>query len=308
MACGVSEEGLLAPEAAVSPVDARVVSVDAGASDTGAADVQSPDTGTTDAGWLDASVADALASDTGPSEAATPDSSALDAGVRDAGTPETGAHEAGIDAGAPDTGAPSPASCTDLNLGQGTSTQTLYLGHDPTKPWTATCVKAGAVTKTYLTLPTGNASSYPVGGCASATGGSTGVVSTYSRVLFDPATLTVDTSDSSGATSTGHTHETSGNGTVNNTYDVMLFASARSCVQAGTPAQATVNLTGTHFVVDPAQAFPVQGSSASGSGQTAGAATTLSVNGFPAGISPCGSASDYYTNVGGACLKLAYAP
>ncbi len=199
-------------------------------------------------------------------------------------------------------------ACSDLALPNGTATETLYVGGDPTRPWTATCVTAGGVSKTYLPLPTGNVSAYPAGGCATAMGGGSGVVSTYSRVLFDPATLTVDTTDSSGATSTGTTHEVSGNGSVVKDYTVMLFASARSCSQGGPAAKGSITLTGTHFVVAASQLFPVQGSSASGSGATNGAVTSLTVTGYPAGISPCSSTTDYYTDTGGKCLVLTYAP
>jgi hypothetical protein len=133
-------------------------------------------------------------------------------------------------------------------------------------------------------------------------------VTTYSMVLFDPTTLLVDTSNMTGATSTGATFETSGNNTVHHQYNSMPFASARTCLNKAPAAVGTINLTGTHFVVDPSQTFTVQGSAATGSGTTVGEMTTLSVEGYPAGISPCSSVTDYYTDVGGTCLKLAYSP
>jgi hypothetical protein len=38
---------------------------------------------------------------------------------------------------------------------------------------------------------------------------------------------------------------------------------------------------------------------------SANTTVSLSVGGYPAGISPC---DDYYTTVGGSCLQLVYSP
>ena len=199
------------------------------------------------------------------------------------------------------------STCAELKLSDGTAEETLYVGGNAAKPWAATCVTSdgGTVSKTYLSLPSGNVSAYPSGGCA--TSATTGVSTTWSKVLIDPTTFIVTTNDTSFSSSTGTTKEVSGNGTVSNTYDVMFFASARSC-QPGTFAKGSVNLTGTSFVVAGSQTFTVQGSSASGSGVTTGENTAIEVEGYPAGISPCSSAGDYYTNAGGACLQLVYSP
>jgi hypothetical protein len=169
-------------------------------------------------------------------------------------------------------------------------------------PWTAVCVTTVSSSNTYLPLPsTGNQSVYPLGGCGMSVGGSAGVVTTYSRVLFDPTTLLVDTSDTTGAVSTGETYEVSGNGSFMHAYSSMAYASARSCEPTpGPSASGSINLAGTHFVVDPGQAFTVLQGTTTG----AGTAATLRVNGYPAGISAC--SNDYYTDTGGPCLKLAY--
>jgi hypothetical protein len=251
-----------------------------------------------------------LGSDAGDAGAPPRDSSIPSEDAR----PEVDADVDGADSAAgadsadsADTSALYAATCAALGLPIGTQTATLYLNNDPSMAWTATCVTTNTSSKTYLPLPTGNQSSYPLGGCATPVNGSSGVLTTWSMVRFDPTTLLVDTSDVTGATSTGATYEVSGNGSVHNQYNVMMFASARSCV-TNSQNLGTVNLTGTHFVVDSSQVFLVQGFDGTGNGTTMAENTTLSVGGQPAGISPCTSVSDYYTNVGGKCLKLAYRP
>ena len=199
-----------------------------------------------------------------------------------------------------------PETCAELNLAAGQKTVTLYAGGDPSKPWIATCVTTASGSRTYLPLPSGNSSSYPLGACATAVpGNQSGVVTTWSAVQFDPTTMTVDTSDQTFASSVGATHETSGNGSFTHQYTSMPFASARSC-STQTAATGTINLQGTSFVVDASQTFPVQGADTGGGAMTSGGITTLSVTGYPAGISPC--STDYYTETGGACLKLTYSP
>jgi hypothetical protein len=131
-------------------------------------------------------------------------------------------------------------------------------------------------------------------------------------IRVDPATLLVDTADYTGASSTGTTHEVSGGGSYVYDYTQMPYASTRSCDDVSPmTATGTVDLTGTSFAVAFAQAWPLQGFSNNGGpfgGAMLGASNTtvsLSVGGFPAGISPC---NDYYTTKGGTCLQLVYSP
>jgi len=273
-----------------------------GGADSGHVDAGHADAAEVDAARPDASVMDASHADAVTTEAGHPDASHTDASHVDAGQTDAGHVDAGVDAGIT-----YPATCAELSLPVGQKSATLYLNHSASTPWTAWCVTTASSSKSYLTLvPTVNVSTYPLGGCATlVTGKVTGATTVWSKVLFDPTTLLVDTSDLTFATSTGATFETSGNGSFTHQYNSMPFASARSCVPS-TYATATVNLTGTSFKVDPAQIFHVQGASASGSGQTTGEVTTVTVEGYPAGNAPC--SGDYYTETGGACLKLAYAP
>jgi hypothetical protein len=201
-----------------------------------------------------------------------------------------------------------PATCAEAGAGPGPQTVTLYVGGDPGKPWTAVCQGANA----YLTVPSKtNFSSYPAGGCGAAQPAA--VTTTWSMVRIDETTLVVDTSDFTGATSTGDTHEVSGNGTYVHDFTRMPYGAARSCVdQAPTKTSATIDLGGTPFVVATTQNWHIQGFSNNnqnntpfGGESTKARAVSLSVGGFPGGISPC---DDFYQTTGGACLQLTYAP
>jgi hypothetical protein len=307
LGCGLNAAGLDAADAGPQQPDAAHRHSDGAAGhpmtdahvgqdtrSSSSSDAGHADTGHVDAGQVDAGNGDARGVDAGHLDAGH-----LDAGHHDSGHDAHVAADTGVDAGILYA-----TTCAELSLADGKHTTTLYLGGDPAKPWTATCVTSGGTSKTYLPLPAGNMSSYPVGGCGTATSGNAGVVTTWAMVLFDPTTMMVTTNDLTGANSTGSTSETSGNGSFTHQYDVMYFASGRSCVTT-TATVATVNLSGTSFVVDPSQTFPVQGYESSGSASTSGTTTTLKVQGFPGEISAC---NDYYSDVGGACLKLAYAP
>jgi hypothetical protein len=190
----------------------------------------------------------------------------------------------------------------------------LYVGGDPNKPWTARCSGGNA----YLLLgsSSSNFSSYPGGGCASNAHGPNTVTTTWSALRIDPTTLIVDTSDQPGATSSGDTHEVSGNGTVTTDYTTMPYASARSCVdqQPGSAAMASIDLTGTSFAVATSQQWYLLGWSNNNAGNKpfgsaspkSGKTMSLSVGGYPAGITPC--QSDFYQTTGGSCLQLVYSP
>jgi hypothetical protein len=293
--CGLNAEGVGTGDtvdagSASRRLDARAPRGDA-ADDRALADVSSHSSSSSSAA-MDAS------HDTGPTD---PVDSGHDAHVADAGH-DAHVADAGVDAR--EAASVYAATCAELTLSSGTKTETLYLGGDSDKPWTAVCVTSGGTSKTYLKLPGSNTSSYPPGRCATAVDGGAGVVTTWTMVLFDPTTLTVTTNDLAGATSVGATYEVSGNGAFTHTYSVMFFGSGRSCNMAAAEV-GQINLTGTSFVVDPSQMFLLQGFQSAGGAMTTGANTTLDVGGYSAGISPC---SDYYTDTGGACLKLAYAP
>jgi hypothetical protein len=100
-----------------------------------------------------------------------------------------------------------PSSCAELHALEPSlpdGDYPLYLGNDASKPYTAHCTGMTTATPaTYLTLintgATANASGYTAGGAT----GTTTVLTLWTRVRFDPATLTIDNSDYTFSSSTG---------------------------------------------------------------------------------------------------------
>jgi len=298
--CGLDRFGLMAdvaPDAAPSGDDDASATRDAstppdeGGSGADAAGGADAGTGAADAG--------------GHADATSPIDASSDGADGSTGNGDSGGSDA------PATGY--PTTCAQAGADAGTQSVTLYVGGDPNKPWTAHCSGGSA----YLTLgsSSSNFSSYPGGGCAQNAHGPNTVTTTWSMLRIDPTTLVVDTSDHAGATSSGDTHETSGNGSVNTDYTTMPYASARSCVdQNPGSATASVDLTGTPFAVDTSQQWYLLGFSNNNTGNkpfggaspASGKTLSLSVGGFPAGITPC--QSDFYQTTGGSCLQLVYSP
>jgi hypothetical protein len=232
----------------------------------------------------------------------------------DAGPGGADGSAAGGDGGASDAPATVyPTSCAQAGASSGDQDVTLYAGGDPNKPWTAHCSGGNE----YLPLgpSTSNYSSYPSGGCAMNVRGPDSVLTTWTMLRIDPATLVVDTSDYTGSTSTGDTKEMSGGGSVTLEYTAMPYASSRSCVdQDPSAATASVDLSGTPFGVDASQTWYLPGYSNSnsnnqpfgGASPASGKRLSLLVGGHPAGITPC--QNDHYQTQGGACLQLVYSP
>jgi hypothetical protein len=249
-----------------------------------------------------------------------PDASLNDAALRHDGATGADGHQADVqakdvhvgDAPVHDTSPPPfyPSDCAEADAGTGTTTVTLYVGGDSAKPWSAICLGGN----TYLQVSASrNVSSYPSGSCATVPASAPSAVkTTWSMIRVDPSTFIVDTADYTGASSTGTTHEVSGGDSYVHDYTEMPYASTRSCDDTNpTMATGTVDLTGTNFAVASSQAWPIQGYSNTGGPFGGGvlgstnATVSLSVGGYPAGISPC---NDYYTTNGGSCLQLVYAP
>jgi hypothetical protein len=217
------------------------------------------------------------------------------------------------DAGADAAPSGPAAACAELGSAVLGSDVTLYFDHDAAKPFAAHCADPGdGSIATYILLGTAvNTSSYPRAGCAILmTGQSQEVVTTWPRLRFDPASHVVDTSDFTGSTSTGGTHEDSGNGTIHNDYPRMVYGSGRSCVPGTPKVVAMVDLSQTRFAITPSQVWYPVGTSALGGAviDAARKTATISITGFPAGVSPCPGNGDYYTLTGGPCLALTYAP
>lgn len=141
-----------------------------------------------------------------------------------------------------------PATCKEVQTATATTIDeeyTLYIGGDETKPWTAYCKDMNTATPLeYLTLavPNENTGQYKDGGASNGTT----VTTTYQKVRIDPATLALNASDQSFATSSGSlTHSNSGT-----TVTAMPLGVAMSCVRNDdTSGRARINLTGSKFHV-----------------------------------------------------------
>jgi hypothetical protein len=202
------------------------------------------------------------------------------------------------------------ATCAEIGESAADTDVTLYLDHDPNKPWAAHC--HGSSPDTYLLLGAAtNTSSYPAGGCATASqdGDNQSVMTVWTMVRFDPVTRIVTTGDYFGAKSTGSTHEVSGNGSVVTDYAHIPFATGRTC-STSQRSLAAVDLSKTKFAIAMGQPWTLDGFSPSGMPAVSGDREKVSFNigGFPVGASPCAPNFDYYTTTGGPCLTLAYAP
>jgi len=155
-----------------------------------------------------------------------------------------------------------PATCQDIrnaNPGAVDSTYVLHIDNDHAKPWRAYCHNMASAPAEYVTLqnvgPSANVSQYNANGMPGST-----VTTQYARVRIDPATLLVDISDQTFATSSGQL--THGSETVTS----MPFGVAMSC-DASPSGAANIDLTGTPFAV--AAGEFLQG----GTGSSGGSAT-----------------------------------
>jgi len=196
---------------------------------------------------FDASVGDTSVAE----DVLAPDMHAPDAPA-DTSVAETSVPDAGLDA-SPGAGPTSCAAILAATPAAADGDYTLYVGGDLAKPWTAYCSgmqpgDAGdggpATPLEYLTLGAGlqNFSEYKAGGSSPGTN----VVTTYSRVRIDPATLVVQCSDQRFAVSSGSLTHCSSTVVVTS----MPFAVAMSC-DSMVDAPASIDLTGTPFTIPP---------------------------------------------------------
>lgn len=152
-----------------------------------------------------------------------------------------------------DLAGPWPATCLEARAlfpGATDGDFTLYVDHEPRKPWTAYCFQmnnnldmGGDPPTEYLTLAPGrNVSRFPAGGKARGID----IETTYWRVRLDPRTLEVDANDRAFATSFGELWITGMEGSVY----FMPFGVALDCAGAGSArGSATIDLSGTPFAV-----------------------------------------------------------
>lgn len=178
------------------------------------------------------------------------------------GEPVSGSYHA-TGSGADDAGAPPfPATCSEIasaSPGAADGEQTLYLEHDPARPWAAYCHDLAGAPVEYLSLiqtgPSQNFSQYTAGGASKGTS----VTTAYAKIRVDPETLLVNIADQRFSSSTGALeHET---------IDVisMPYGVAADCAGKATPlGKSNIDLRGTPFAVTP-DAFILGGFNASDS-------------------------------------------
>ncbi len=162
----------------------------------------------------------------------------------------------------PDDGAATlPATCAQASGGdpQRTGMVTLYIGSDPSKPWTAFCEPTGNQLVEYLVLPSAdnNFSQYTAGGAAMGTD----VRTTYSALRIDPVTLRISCGDQRRATSVGMISHPNSPSPI--TVTSMPYGVAMGCNRTANGV-ARIDLRGTPFAVAPS-AFLSEGINSLGS-------------------------------------------
>lgn len=201
-----------------------------------------------------------------------------------------------------------PKTCTEIKAHMAGSTDgsyTLYLGGDPSKPWTGFCAGMSATPREYLSLTATNSAQYAAGGASPGTD----VKTTYSRIRFNPVTMKIDISDRRFATSQGRlTHSNNGP-----TVTSMPYGVAMDCVANNSATGvAIVDLTGTAFALIGASEF-AEGGNKPGSSTTlmnGNKQATIHGGGFCGWNAPSGAPMNPFNdNVkSGELLEVRYQP
>ena len=204
----------------------------------------------------------------------------------------------GVDNDCEATSICTPTSCAGLQTEHEITSDgenTLYVGGDPAKPWTAYCHDMAGTASTYLTLqatgPGLNYSQFLYFNLDNP------VTTTFSRVRIDPATLNVDIDDLTFSQSSGGV---SYNG---RSVTSMPYAAPETC--DGLSAHANVDLTGTPFKVTDTFTTAGSGGSATATPAQNGQVVNLEAHGFCRWIAPTGANEPYLRN-SGAVLQLGY--
>jgi hypothetical protein len=171
-----------------------------------------------------------------------------------------------------------PSTCAEAKLTAASPTDgnyTLYYNHDFTKPWTAYCYQMASATPTeylpFVNTAGVNYGQYTAGGARPGTN----VVTSYTKVRIDPATLLVDTSDQTFASSTGTISWSGGS------FTSWGYANAGDCVAVGSSSGVgNIDLRGTPFQV---ATTPVANNCPNGSGGFYPAFGIFCLNGYMAG-------------------------
>ena len=199
-----------------------------------------------------------------------------------------------------------PVFCTDIlaaNPNAFDGPYTLYVNGDAAKPWTAHCLGMGSgAPREYLYLPEKtnlNYSRYTLDT------NNAHISTAYSDVRLNPATLSVDVSDQTGATGSSTSLPLACDS--GQMVSSLPFGVALSCA-SGAVSLASIDLHGTPFYVAPT-AFQLGGSGAAGapSYSADGQAVTLKASGAPGWLAAAGIAAPPINAAAGA-LALGYGP
>jgi hypothetical protein len=178
---------------------------------------------------------------------------------------------------------------------------TLYVDHDPAKPWTAYCRNMAGTPAEYLTLPsTGNSVNFSQYTATSSQGSN--VRTRYTKLRIDPVTLKVNIADQAFSSSTGQLRH----GSV--TVTSMPYGVAMSCNQAPS-GLGNIDLGGTSFKAAP-NAFMQAGTNYSGTNiySSADKVVNLTGGGYCGWTSPTPYTLDPFNQRGGFQLALVYDP
>jgi hypothetical protein len=143
-----------------------------------------------------------------------------------------------------------PTSCADIKShisGAADATYTLYSGGDTRKPWQAFCLGMANSPHEYLSLTGANFAQYTQGGKSQGAD----VRTTYTKVRLDPATLKVDITDRSFATSTGMLNHNGGTQVTSMPYSVAMDCAGNN----SRTGVAQIDLSGTPFAIVTNQFF-----------------------------------------------------
>jgi GON domain/EGF domain len=201
-----------------------------------------------------------------------------------------------------------PATCEDIKSHVPAATDgnyTLYLTGNATKPWTAYCAQMATTPREYLSLTGTNTSQYTAGGASPGTD----VKTTYTKVRFDPATLKIDISDRTFATSQGMLDH-SGDGMM---VTSMPFGVAMDCKGNNSKTGvALIDLTGTAFALTGNAAFAEGGNQAGSSVLLTSGNQRATINGGGncGWMAPTGAPNNPFNDnvTSGALLDVVYHP
>ncbi|HVG58861.1 MAG TPA: GON domain-containing protein [Hyalangium sp.] len=195
-----------------------------------------------------------------------------------------------------------PASCQEIKDSDPLAADghyTLYVDHDPAKPWTAYCHNMAGTPAEYLTLlSTGESVNFSQYTATSSQGSN--VRTRYTKIRIDPVTLKVHIADQTFSSSTGQLRH----GSV--TVTSMPYAVAMSCNQAPSGV-ANLDLRGTPFDVA-SGAFMQAGSAYSGTSSYSrrSKVVNLTGGGYCGWTSPTPYTLNPFNQNGGFQLSLVY--